>query len=187
MSAQESWGHEMEQDLAERYPWSGADPQEFVAAYRYFVERCSQVAGGASIYYVWSPVGNKGLERYWPGDGYADYVGIAVYSFPEWDRDVYGNARSFGEVMDEKYGRVERFDRPVVVVEMGVTGDGEYQRRWLEEAFRDFDRFPLLRTVVYFNARDREGAWGEGYQTPDWRIDPLLLYLYPHLFGTVPS
>ena len=32
--------------------------------------------------------------------------------------------------------------------------------------------YPLVRTVVYFNAVDTELAWGAGYETPDWRIDP---------------
>ena len=34
-----SWGHEMDQDLTERYPWSGLNPNQFVSAYRYVIDR----------------------------------------------------------------------------------------------------------------------------------------------------
>lgn len=30
-----SWGNEMDQDLTERYPWSGQDPDLFIQAYQY--------------------------------------------------------------------------------------------------------------------------------------------------------
>jgi len=39
-------------------------------------------------------------------------------------------------------------------------------------AFEEMGNFPLLKTAVYFNAVDSEGAWEEKYGVPDWHIDP---------------
>jgi len=32
----------------------------------------------------------------------------------------------------------------------------------------------LLRTVVYFNAKDHPGAWPDKYGVPNWTIDPTI-------------
>ena len=55
-----SWGHEMDQDLTERYPWSGSNPDQFVSAYRYVVDRFrKQVA--TELRWIWA-----GGPRKWP-------------------------------------------------------------------------------------------------------------------------
>ncbi len=163
------WGHEMELETG-RYPWSNRDPGEYVAAYRHVVDRCRSVA--STIFYVWSPAGNAGLDRYWPGREYVDYVGLSIFSYPAWDVANFGRVRGFDENFAEKYARVAGFDRPVLIAELGVTGEPAYQLSWIKEAWLGLPRYPLVRTVVYFNAVDTELAWGAGYETPDWRIDP---------------
>jgi len=165
------WGHEME-NLNGRYPWAQADYIGYVAAYRHFVDRCRDRAG--NIYYVWSPVGNPGLHDYWPGRDYTDYVGLSVYGFPQWDVRYHGRPRSFEEIFFEKYELVKGFGKPVLIAELGVTGGREYQWEWMYGLFRSVQRFPLLKSVVYFNARDSELAWGRDYEVPDWRIDRRL-------------
>lgn len=165
------WGHEME-NVTGRYPWAQADDIGYVAAYRHFVDRCR--AQAEHTYYVWSPVGSPGLHAYWPGPDYTDYVGLSVYGFPQWDVRHYGRLRSFEEIFSEKYELVKGFGKPVLIAELGVTGDREYQWEWMYGLFRNTQRFPLLKSVVYFNARDSELAWGRDYETPDWRIDRRL-------------
>lgn len=165
------WGHEME-NITGRYPWAQYDNAGYVNAYKYFVSKCREQVNEA--FYVWSPVGNKVLANYWPGKNYVDYVGLSVYSFPEWELDSYGKIRSFKEIFNEKYARVKRFDRPVMIAEMGVTGGSTMQEVWMNEAFRNFNKYSLLKTVVYFNAIDSVEAWGNNYSVPDWRIDSVV-------------
>jgi len=163
------WGQEMER-VTGRYPWAVEEVGKYIAAYRRFVERCRKwVSEG---YYVWSPAGDKGLEGYWPGADVVDYVGLSVYELPEWDRENFGKPRLFGEILGERYGRVEKYGKPVMVAEMGVAGPARFQRGWMEVAFEEMGNFPLLKTAVYFNAVDSEGAWEEKYGVPDWHIDP---------------
>lgn len=162
------WGHEME-NVTGRYPWAVEDAESYIFAYRYFVDSCKNINNQS--FYVWSPVGNKELDKYWPGKEYVDYVGVSVYAFPEWDQNNYGRLRDFSENFNEKYARVLKFNKPIIIAELGVTGDESLQQQWLENAFNSFADFPKLKTVVYFNAIDSPEAWGENYPVPDWSIN----------------
>ena len=163
-----SWGHEMDHDLTDRYPWSHKKPDDFIAAYKHFVTQCKLVA--PNVQYIWSSVGNKDLAQYWPGSETVDLVGVPVYSYPEFDKKVYGSDRTFAQAFGEKYERVKQYNKPVVIVELGVTGDAQYQQYWLDEARAKYSAYPLLSAVVFFNAADTPGAWGAEYATPDWRV-----------------
>jgi cellulose synthase (UDP-forming) len=163
------WGHEM--DAADiRYPWSGASGQSYAAAYRYFAARCR--ADAPKIYLVWSPKGVAGLGQYYPGRAFVDLVGLSIYDLPAYALDHFGKVMSFQNIFLPKYHRVVAFDQPVIIAEMGVSGDPSYQARWMAGFFRSAQNFPLLRTAVYFNEKDIPGAWPKKYGTPDWTIDP---------------
>ena len=63
-----------------------------------------------------------------------------------------------------------------MVAELGVTGDTNYQKRWMMQLFRDLDNYPLLKSLVYFDSQDHVGAWEGKYSVPDWRIAYEVLY-----------
>jgi beta-mannanase len=165
------WGHEMEQGIG-RYPWATQNTQEYTDAYRHFVTTCKSVA--QNVYYVWSPAGNNGADTYWPGGEYVDYVGLSLYELSAFDNDIYGKQQSFKELLIEKYDRVKKFNKPIMIAEFGVFGSSEFQKKWMSAAFADMDSFELLKSVVYFNAPDSFGAWPEKYGIPDWTIEPSI-------------
>ncbi|MDB5259096.1 MAG: glycosyl transferase [Candidatus Taylorbacteria bacterium] len=165
------WGHEMETiSNRSRYPWAVEDAPKYQRAYRHFVEQCR--ASAKNVLYVWSPAGDKGLERYWPGSEYVDSVGISIYGFPEWDLHYFKKVRSFAEIMKEKYARVEKYRKPIMIAELGVAGDKAHQLTWMLIALDELRGFPLVTNAVYFNSLDNPKAWGDGYSTPDWSMDP---------------
>jgi cellulose synthase (UDP-forming) len=166
------WGHEME-NVTGRYPWAVHNAQQYQSAYRHFVTLCRGYAHNIS--FVWSPVGQGGCERYYPGSTFVDYVGLSLFEFPEFDRGYYHKVRSFREQMAEKYGRVAHYGKPVIIAEFGVTGDDNFRLAWIKDAFHDMKHYPLLKAVTYFQAKDTPGAWGRWYPTPDWRISPQFL------------
>jgi cellulose synthase (UDP-forming) len=163
------WGHEMETDDI-RYPWSGANSDSYIAAYRYFAARCR--ADAPNILYVWSPRGDRGLAEYYPGKAYVDFVGLSLYALPAHDLDYFGKVMNFRDAFTPKYNRAIAFNKPMMIAEMGVSGDPTYQARWMAGFFRSLQHFPSLRTVVYFNAKDSPGVWPQKYGIPDWTIDP---------------
>jgi beta-mannanase len=168
-----SWGHEMDQLLTERYPWSGSDPEAYIAAYRYVVGLINTKTMN-ELKWIWSPVGNPDCFKYWPGPDYADFTGFPVYCYPEWERSYFGYVRSFSSWYDEKYEVVSQFGKPVIIVELGVSGSRDYRLYWLQEAFDLIRTRPEIETVVLFNSMDTPGAWGN-ISTPDWRIEPEML------------
>ena len=163
------WGHEMEQPT-DRYPWARGDTRGYIAAYRYFVDTCRKIAPRAR--FVWSPKGERGLAAYYPGDAYVDLIGVSVWGLERWDRERYGKPRGFAQAFDEKYRRVEKFGKPVIVAELGVAGRKLYRQNWLSEIFAistGRNPFPLLIGIIYFN--DKEPYhWPGGYGSPDWRV-----------------
>jgi cellulose synthase (UDP-forming) len=164
------WGHEME-NVNGRYPWAQNDVVGYVRAYRHFVDMCRRLLVPRS-YFVWSPVGHKELSRYWPGPDYVDCIGVSIYGFPEYDLQNYGRTRSFDAIFSETYQRVSLFDKPVIIAELGVTGNARHQRNWMHHAFRSFRKYPKLQAAIYFSSQDSPLAWGSDYSVPDWRISP---------------
>ena len=160
------WGHEMEH-LNGRYPWATNDAEAYQRAYRHVVTAGRRYVD--NVFYIWSPAGDRGLERYWPGREYVDYVGLSLYALRGPDDN---SLHPFDSIFAEKYGRVEGYARPIVIAELGVRGSPGDQRKWMQAAFEAMPKYRLLKSAVYFNAKDTAGAWDLRYGTPDWHIDP---------------
>jgi endoglucanase len=122
---------------------------------------------------MWSPSGEEGSQKYWPKSEYVDLIGISVYSYNLWDIGHLGKARTFMEVFLPKYWRLSKFDKPILIAEMGVTGSDEYKHSWLRSMSWQINIFPKIIGYVYFNDFDVESAWGTEFPTPDWRISRL--------------
>jgi beta-mannanase len=166
------WGHEMDQRDG-RYPWQTSDGTLYQRAYRRFVTTCRAAAPNAR--FIWSPAGNSDAARYWPGKQYVDEIGLSIFGYQQIDSATYGKVRSFADLLTPKYNRVRQLGRPVIVAELGVTGDATEQMRWLRAGLGvSSSRFPLLRAVVYFDAIDAPGVWGANVAVPDWRLQTAL-------------
>jgi len=163
------WGHEME-DPTGRYPWARKDAKGYKAAFRHFVEECRRYAPQAL--FVWSPKGEKTLTRYYPGDDYVDLVGVSLWGFQDFDAAFHGRRREFPTTFRTKYRRVAAFEKPVIIAELGVSGNEAYRRVWfasLFDALSGLSRFEKLRAVVYFNDKEPH-KWPYGLGSPDWRV-----------------
>ncbi len=172
------WGHEMELTTG-RYPWSGATPQTYIEAYRHFVSVCRKWA--PTIQFVWSPAGEQGSEQYWPGGTYVDYIGISAYGFDAWDIAQGLSPRSFIQIAKTKLARMAKFNKAIIVAEMGVTGADSYKINWLSTIKVKDLASPNLIGFVYFNSKDVDGAWGPTLPTPDWRLSPAGLQAFAGL------
>jgi cellulose synthase (UDP-forming) len=161
------WGHEME--LSGLYPWSANHPELYQAAYRHVVE-VFRSEGADNVRWVWSPVGNAGLEAYYPGDSVVDYVGVTVLGDPGWDANFGLPPQSFAQLLEPKYERLAAYGKPILVAEFGVSGPPERQQTWLQDAARSIDQFPLVRALSYFNDVNAEN--NHLSSRPDWRLDP---------------
>jgi cellulose synthase (UDP-forming) len=164
------WAHEM--DITELYPWSTHDTELYEAAYRHVVATVRE-SGALNARWVWSPSGNAGSERYYPGDDVVDYVGMTVLGDEQWDRLLSNESpTTFPQLLAAKYPALSTFEKPMIICELGVSGSFEHQREWLLEAARSLPDFPLIRAIVYYNALNSPNNH-IAYE-PDWRIAPVL-------------
>ena len=177
-----SWGHEMDQDLTARYSWSSPDSTGFINAYKYVYNKITN----EKVKWIWAPVGKHTCNRYYPGDKFVDIISLPIYAFPQFDFEYYGHIRSFSESFSEKYELIKHHKKPVYLTEFGIHGSYDFESFWLEHSFQSFNLFPLLKTIVFFNSKDTEGAWGKDYNTPDWSVNQeqvsVLVNQYRHNF-----
>jgi cellulose synthase (UDP-forming) len=161
------WGQEMEEST-ERYPWARNDAEGYTRAFRYFVEKCRALAPNAV--FMWSPKGENALDLYYPGNDVVDLVGMSVYGMESWEIAYYGNPRSAIENVLEKYQRVAKYKKPVVIAEFGIDGDETYIHTWVVELLGKMWAFPLVRAIVYFNDREPYNWGKKPYASADWRV-----------------
>lgn len=160
------WGQEMETTNG-RWSWAGWNPPDYIAAYRRFVDHCRTYAPQAT--YMWSPKGEDNLVAYYPGDAYADSIGLSVFALQQYDNDKFGRDRTFSERLKPGYDLVARFNKPIVVAELGYVGEEPFNRNWAGEVTKEFAAFPKLTAVVYFNDKEVY-PWPNPYGLPDWRV-----------------
>lgn len=157
------WGHEM--DNIGRYPWSGMDPKEYISVYQYVVNRCKKNPN--NIRWVWSPAGNENATQYWPGKDYANYIGLSIFHYPEYEMKHWNSTYSLRELFEPKYNRLKNLGRPIIIAELGVSGSLYDQHNWLKKAQEEMGRFLLLRGVVYFNDSEKN-SWDPSLPLPNW-------------------
>jgi endoglucanase len=160
------FAHEM--DKPGQYAWAWREPDKYIRLYRY-VHSMLNTAGQNQIRWVWSPIGRRGAEAFWPGTDYVDLIGLSVYASRAWTED--GSLPSFSELMRGKRWLHTRFKKPVIVAEVGVSGSSDDQKVWLREAIDNRSRFPELCGLVYFQAQQpRWMPLPTGHE--DWRLKP---------------
>lgn len=160
------WGQEME-DKSGRFSWSNWPAQDYITSYRRMMDIVRKYAPATKL--MWSPKGLPGLEAYYPGDNYADFVGLSVFGFEPYDKIEYGKPRNFAEALTQGYDLVARFDKPIWVAELGYEGSDAYLQPWIETVTLNQANFPALSEVVYFNDREIH-AWPFGLGRPNWRV-----------------
>ena len=160
------WAHEME-DKSGQFIWAGWNPKDYISAFQRMITICRKAAPNIRV--MWSPLGDEGMEAYYPGDAYVDIVGISVFGLQAWDQAKVGHDRSFIEVFGPKYARASQFGKPVVVAELGYSGDQAYVDSWENAVRVKREAYPNLVGVVYFDQREVY-PWPENFGYPDWRL-----------------
>ncbi|EEW26442.1 glycoside hydrolase family 26 protein [Rhodobacter ferrooxidans] len=160
------WGHEMDDDNGQ-FIWSGWKPEDYIAAYRHVITLCREKAPGINV--MWSPLGDEGMEAYYPGDEFVDLVGVSVFGLQAMDQLQTGADRSFTDILGPRYERAASFGKPVVVAELGYSGSAAYVDAWEQEVRKDRPEYPRLVGVVYFDQREVY-PWPDNMGLPDWRL-----------------
>lgn len=160
------WAQEMESTIG-RFTWSNWRPDDYMQAYKRMVGIVREELPKSRM--MWSPKGVKDLKRYYPGDEYADIVGLSVFGLEAFDKIEFGRPRSFAESVQEGYDSAVGFGKPIWVAELGYEGGPEYLTAWADDVTKSYPQFPELKRVVYFN--DKEvWPWPHNLGYPLWRV-----------------
>jgi beta-mannanase len=154
------FAHEMNGDW---YPWSGKDlgPEKYKAIYRYVFDIFRR-EGALNVKWVFAinwedvPVDNY-YAAYYPGDGYADYIGIDGYNWG--DTKPWAKWRTFSEIFSNSCkDAVKRFNKPVMITEFGSSSSGGDKEKWIKDAIQDVRNMKDIKAVILFNV-DKETDW----------------------------
>jgi endoglucanase len=159
------WGHEMETKDGQ-FIWSAWKPENYIASFKRMIDICRKEAPKINV--IWSPIGLENAKDYYPGDDYVDLVGVSVFGYQAWEEKIIGHARSFTELLTERYKNVKDLGKPIVVAELGYTGDAAYVASWEAEVRAARPDMPQLAGVVYFN-QPEVYPWPNNFPQPDWR------------------
>ena len=160
------WAHEMERADGQ-FIWAGWAPDDYITTYRRMIDICRAEAPNITV--VWSPAGDDGMDAYYPGDDYADLIGLSIFGYEPWEKGVLGAPRTYQEILDETYARAAIYGKPVIVAELGYSGSPAYVADWENSVRQPQPDKPLLSGVVYFDQQEVY-PWPDGYGLPDWRL-----------------
>lgn len=146
------------------YPWSGIKigRDNYVRMYRYVKDifdesNCSNVKWVFSINWEDVPKENNYFLQYYPGDKYADYIGIDGYNWG--NMQAWSRWMSFESIFSLRYEEIaKKADKPILISEFGSTSNGGDKRGWIREAMRTIKKMKKLKAFVIFNT-DKEADW----------------------------
>lgn len=153
------------------YPWSvgvnGNSADDYVAGWRHVVDRFD-AAGADNVGFVWSIntlasfEEGQGVEAYYPGDAYVDWVATSGFNWDDYDPE-WSSWVSAEWVFGNTYDVLAGFGKPVMFAEIGSGTNGGDGEAWVAEAAAWFATLPEVGAIVWFD------------RTYDGRIDFRLL------------
>jgi hypothetical protein len=136
----------------QRRAWRSGSP--FVAAWRHVHDLFA--AKGVQASWVWAPAAGVfagargGAGRYWPGDGYVDWVGATGFNGAACNGSAWSD---FATIFKPFYAWGSATGKPLMVAETGTVedrADPGRKRAWFLDAASTLSRsMPRVRAVVY--------------------------------------
>lgn len=139
-----------------------ANPAVYVAAWERFF---ATMRVAPNVESVWCPnvnyTGSTPLDQLYPDPTTVTHIGMDGYNFGS----RKGGWKSFGEVFAPTYRQIARWNKPIIVCEVGCTEVGGSKAQWIRDMFATLPLYDLS-SLVWFN-------WPivEGTITWDWQIE----------------
>ncbi|MDR2355573.1 MAG: glycoside hydrolase family 26 protein [Clostridiales Family XIII bacterium] len=140
------------------------DPQIYKELYRY-VYGFFEEAGADNVIWIWNPQGqyfptftwNHSL-MYYPGDAYADVIGLTLYNTGTYYAHVGEQWKSFTELYDSIYcDFAANFQKPLMITEFASASMGGDKNRWIVDMFENLYRYPRFKIAVWWSGFDYDG------------------------------
>lgn len=124
--------------------WGAQEPADFIALWRHMFDYFTHTKKLHNLIWAWGPNhGQKSVELYYPGDAYADLIGLDAYTDHIKPDKIVG------------FDRLARIKKPVGLTEFGPHGaanpPGDYDFRRLLDGIEK--NFPQLRHFLVWNEK----------------------------------
>jgi hypothetical protein len=143
-------GHEMNDPY--RYPWGPQNnkPAEFVAAWRHVVNVFRKMHV-KNVLWIWAPQpAYLHYKEYFPGKDYVDWTGVGALNYgtvAPWSKWW-----TFKEIFGDYYDKLNIFNKPMMITEMGSLTVGGERDKWFKNAFTNLPKkYPDLKAVLFFD------------------------------------
>ena len=151
--------------------WNGSKNPEgariYTEAYRYAVDKIRE-AGGTKAIWIWTvnsvdvPVqNNNNMLMYYPGDRYADWIGIDGYNYGT--SQAWSSWSSFNDIFSRAYTKITEAHpaKPVMIAETGCAPNGGDKAAWISGMFESLRTgFTQVRAMI----------WNNRQTSADWRL-----------------
>jgi len=156
------FAHEMNGDW---YPWSGVNigAGKYAEVYRY-VKDIFDTSDADNVKWVFSINSEDvpGTEEndflnYYPGDEYADFVGIDGYNWG--DTKPWSKWTTFEGIFKKCYTKVTaNINKPVIISEFSSAETGGDKALWIKEAMTRVKKWKHIKALILFNV-NKEAKW----------------------------
>ena len=131
-----------------QFPWStsgGNSAADFVAAWRHIVT-VFDVEGAANAGWVWTPASAGNAGAYFPGEGYVDWIGVAMAA----------SGKSLAKKYEPFHSAIA--DRHLPIMLTGVNPSPQNDAGSMESALVDLGRrYPEIKAVIFKGTAGLEG------------------------------
>ncbi len=147
------------------YPW-GNRAEEYKNAYKHIVDLFKS-QDVTNVSWMWSinadsvptaPIADA--SAFYPGDSYADLIGIDGYNFG--NSQPTSSWRTFSNIFEDSYIFVSTYNKPIILSEMASSEQGGNKAEWIAQMDKDLStKFPKVTEIIWFNL----------LKETDWRIE----------------
>lgn len=129
--------------------------------YRY-VASFFDKAGAQNVIWVWNP-NHDSLPNYkwnhsmmyYPGDEYADVIGLTAYNTGTYYASVGERWKTFRELYDVfYYDYCKRFEQPFMITEFACASMGGDKNQWVIDMFNNISRYDRIKVAIWWDGCD---------------------------------
>lgn len=142
------------------YPWSvgtnGNSRHDFVQAWRR-IHNIFEEEGATNVSWVWAVNEISGLrqdgrdlERLYPGERYVDWVSVTGFNWGT--TNSFNRWRTFRDAFGKTLAGLERFEKPIMISEIGTVSTGGNAAGWVRDSLRRLrKKHAEVKAVVWFD------------------------------------
>lgn len=141
---------------------TGKDTLIYKNVYKYIYSIFEKQGANENTIWIWNP--NEGsfpnfqwnhALMYYPGDEYADLIGMTAYNTGNYYYEVGERWKEFDELYDPLYEDYCRwFAQPLIITEFACANKGGDKARWIDDMFNKIKEYDRIKMAIWWDGCD---------------------------------